>query len=157
MLWTIARQGLLSMGFSRQEYRSRLPCCPSGDLPNPRMEPSSLASPALAGRFFTTSTTWKAPRQLSIALKIICELHGMACKKFDSYFLSWFKLHPWCLWRQPIPFSPHPTFPVFLNFSQLLELYRLLCLWAFAHIYLCIKTPDPARKILNPHFYFFFF
>ena len=143
------------MGFSRQEYRSRLPCCPSGNLPNPGMELPSLESPALAGRFFTTSITWKAPRQLTIALKIICELHSMACKKFDSYFLSWFKLHPWCLWRQPIPFSPHPTLLVFLNFSQLLELHRLLCLWAFAHIYLCRKTPDPARKILNPRFYFF--
>ena len=28
--------------------------CPQGDLPNPGMEPSSSASPALAGRFFTT-------------------------------------------------------------------------------------------------------
>ena len=33
----------------------------SRDLPNPEIEPESLASPALAGRFFTTSTTWKAP------------------------------------------------------------------------------------------------
>ena len=32
-LWTVTRQGLLSMGFSRQEYGSGLP--PSGDLPNP--------------------------------------------------------------------------------------------------------------------------
>ena len=31
-----------------------------GDLPNPGMEPGSPASPALAGRFFTTSTTGKA-------------------------------------------------------------------------------------------------
>jgi len=28
-----------------------------GDLPNSGMEPGSLLSPALAGRFFTTSTT----------------------------------------------------------------------------------------------------
>ena len=58
--WTVARQSALSMGFSRQEYWSGLPCPPPGDLPNPRTEPMSLASPALAGRFFTTSGTWEA-------------------------------------------------------------------------------------------------
>ena len=52
--WTVARQALLSMGFSRQEYWSGLPCPPPGDLPNPGIEPTSLTSPALAGRFFTT-------------------------------------------------------------------------------------------------------
>ena len=33
---------------------------PPGDLPDPGIEPASLKSPALAGKFFTTSTTWKA-------------------------------------------------------------------------------------------------
>ena len=42
---------------SRQEYWSRFPCPPPGDLPNPGTEPVSLRSSALAGRFFTTSTT----------------------------------------------------------------------------------------------------
>ena len=37
-----------------------LPCPPPGDLPNPRTEPTSFTSPAMAGRFFTTSTTWEA-------------------------------------------------------------------------------------------------
>ena len=32
-----------------------------GDLPNPGIKPVSLTSPALAGEFFTTSPTWKAP------------------------------------------------------------------------------------------------
>ena len=53
-------QAPLSMGFSRQEYWSRLPCPPPGDLPNPGIEPTSLMSPALAGMFFTTSATWEA-------------------------------------------------------------------------------------------------
>ena len=52
--WTVARQAPLSMGFSRQEYWSGLPC-PPGDLPDPGIEPASPASPALAGGFFTTS------------------------------------------------------------------------------------------------------
>ena len=43
-LWTVASQAPLSMGFSRQEYWSRLPCPPPGDLPDPRMEPISLMS-----------------------------------------------------------------------------------------------------------------
>ena len=46
-LWTVARQGLLSMGFSRQEYWSGLPCPPPGVLPNLGNEPTSLVSPAL--------------------------------------------------------------------------------------------------------------
>ena len=57
---TIARQAPLSMGFSRQEYRSGLPFPSPGDLPNPGIERMSLMSPAFAGGFFTTSTTWKA-------------------------------------------------------------------------------------------------
>ena len=53
--WTVARQAPLSMGFSRQEYWSGLPCPPPGDLPDPGIEPASPVSPALAGGFFTTS------------------------------------------------------------------------------------------------------
>ena len=56
-----ARQAPLSMGFSRQDYWSELPCPPPGDLPDPGIKPVSLKSPALAGRFFTTSTPWEAP------------------------------------------------------------------------------------------------
>ena len=55
-----ALQAPLSMGFSRQEYWTGLPCPPPGDLPNTGIKPRSLTSPALAGRFFTTSTTWKS-------------------------------------------------------------------------------------------------
>ena len=59
-LWTIARQAPLSMAFSRQEYWSWLPCPPPGDLPTLGIEPKSLMSVALAGGFFTTSTTLEA-------------------------------------------------------------------------------------------------
>ena len=45
--WTVACQAPLSMGFSRQEYWSGLPCLPPGDLPNPGIKPESLMSPAL--------------------------------------------------------------------------------------------------------------
>ena len=46
------------MGFSRQEYWSGLPHTLTGDPPDLGIE---LASPALTGRFFTTSATWEAP------------------------------------------------------------------------------------------------
>ena len=56
-LWTVAYQVPLSMGFSRQEYWSRLLCPPPGHLPHPGIEPACLMSPALTGGFFTTSAT----------------------------------------------------------------------------------------------------
>jgi len=43
-LWTVAHQAPLSMGFSRQEYCSGLPCHPPGDLPDPGIEPMSHVS-----------------------------------------------------------------------------------------------------------------
>ena len=50
ILWTIAHQAPLFMGFSRQTYWSGLPFLPPGDLPDPGIEPTS---PALEGGFFT--------------------------------------------------------------------------------------------------------
>ena len=55
--WTVAHQGPLSLEVSRQEYWSRLPFPTPGDLPDPGIEPESLASPA--GRFFTADATWE--------------------------------------------------------------------------------------------------
>ena len=40
--WTVARQAPLSMGFSRQEYWSGLPCPPPGELPDPGIQPCLL-------------------------------------------------------------------------------------------------------------------
>ena len=55
--WTVDLQAALSMGFSRQEYWSRLPC-PPGDRPDPGIEP---ASPVSTGEFFISSATWEVP------------------------------------------------------------------------------------------------
>jgi len=64
--WTIPHQAPLSMEFSRQEYWSRLPLPSPGDLPNPGIRP---ASPALAGRCFTTEPTeGVTPRHLNTSL-----------------------------------------------------------------------------------------
>ena len=76
--WTVARQAPLSMGFSRQEYWSGLSFPPPGDLPDPGVRP---ASPALAGGFFTTSTTWEAQTSLWMKVKTALRLY---CSKRED-------------------------------------------------------------------------
>ena len=56
-----------------------------GDLLDPRIEPESLASPALAGRFFTTSATWEAPSK-----EYIKYLNILQTAMQDSL---WFKMY----------------------------------------------------------------
>ena len=60
-LKTVALQFPLSLGFFRQESWSGLPFSVPKDLSNPGIKPMSLTSPALAGGFFTISTTWEEP------------------------------------------------------------------------------------------------
>ena len=52
---TVAHEAPLYMGFSRQEHWSRLPFPPSGELPDPVIEPGSPA-----GRFITLWATREA-------------------------------------------------------------------------------------------------
>ena len=61
ILWTVACQALLSMGFSRQEYWSGLPCCPPGDLPDPGIKPVPPASPAFQVDSLLTEPPGKPP------------------------------------------------------------------------------------------------
>ena len=103
-LWTVAHQAPLSMGFSRQEYWSGVPCPPLGDLPDPGIEPASLMFPELAGGFFTTSTTdltvrfyWVWPNFVCVISKIVhTHLHMKRIKiylkkmryLFGAYYMS---------------------------------------------------------------------
>ena len=66
--WTIACQAPQSVEFSRQEYWSKLPFPPLGDLRNPGTEPESPVSPALAGGFFTTVPPGK-PKTIILQFK----------------------------------------------------------------------------------------
>ena len=77
-LLTVACQAPLSMGFSRQEYSSGWQCSPPGDLPNSKIEASSLTSPALAGEFLTISATWESRLHKDRNL----------CSSLDSYHLE---------------------------------------------------------------------
>ena len=67
---TVAHQAPLSVELPRQECWSWLPFPPPGDRPNPGIKPASLRSPALAGRFFTTSTIWEALGEVYIAVSL---------------------------------------------------------------------------------------
>ena len=69
-LWTVAHQAPLSMGFSRQEYWSGLPCPLPGDLPNAEIEPTALTCHALADKFLTISTNWEAHIIYCITLQV---------------------------------------------------------------------------------------
>ena len=62
--WTRACQAPLPVEFSRQEYWCGVPFPTPGHLPHPGIQAMSLASPALASGFFTTSATWEALRIL---------------------------------------------------------------------------------------------
>ena len=67
-------QVFLSMGFSKQECWNGLPRPPLGNLPDPGTEPMSFMSPALAGRFFTTSVPWEA--RLIFIEQLLCAGHS---------------------------------------------------------------------------------
>ena len=68
--WTVAHQAPLSMGFSRQEYWSGLPCPPPGDLPNPGIEPWP---PALQADSLLSEPPGKSSEALGVTQK--------ACRK----------------------------------------------------------------------------
>ena len=59
-LWNVAHQALLSVGFSRQEYWSGLPCPAPGYIPDPGVEPASLMLPALQADSLPTEP-WGKP------------------------------------------------------------------------------------------------
>ena len=82
-LWTVASQVPLSMGFCKQGCWSGLPCPPPGDLSGPGIKPVSLMSPALAGRFFTTST-WGVCLYIWVLVYMV---------EYEFWYV--FK---WCLW-----------------------------------------------------------
>jgi len=102
-LWTVARQAPLSMGFSRQDYWSGLPFPSPGDLPYPGLEPTSLASPVLVGRFFTTSTRQEAGKFKMLRCKSwrkkrkkskLCVSPGLESRVFSTFNDSLLSIDP---------------------------------------------------------------
>ena len=80
---------ILSLGFSSQKYWSGLPFLHLVDLPNPRIEPASPESPALAGGFFATSATWEAhsllPHFLQLYQKVLSSISIFIIVKFNLF------------------------------------------------------------------------
>ena len=72
------------MGFSRQEYWSRLLCPPPEDLPDPGIEPTFMF-PTLESRFFITSTSWETKTQCS-------KISSKALRKQSLLLIKW--VHP---------------------------------------------------------------
>ena len=76
--WTVAHQAHLSMEFYQQEYWSVLPFPTPRDLSNLGIEPESLDSRALAGRFFTTALPGKlqaTTSEMKFLLRTLREEH----------------------------------------------------------------------------------
>ena len=67
--WPLAYQAPLSMGFPGKNTGSGLPFPPLGGLLNPRFEPMSLVSPALAGGFLTTAPPWNPQVGIIVSIK----------------------------------------------------------------------------------------
>ena len=70
------------MEFSRQEYWRRVPFPTQEDFSDPGIEPLSLVSPALAGRFFTTNATWEAPPYYSSLIFISSDTSNYISSSF---------------------------------------------------------------------------
>ena len=89
-LRTVTHQALLSMGFSRQEYWSGLPCLLQGIFLTQGSN-SCVLYPGLAGRFFTTSATYvkvklKTPQLCpTLCSPMDCTVHGI----LQARILEW--------------------------------------------------------------------
>ena len=102
--WTAARKARLSMGFSRQEHCSGVPCPPPGNLPDPGIEPTSLMSLALAGGFLPRVPPGKqrGTRWLpDLTQRREATSHVLVLPKVRRPFLAWFGSHACRGSRQP--------------------------------------------------------
>ena len=90
ILWTVARQTPLSMGFSRQGYWSGLPRPPPRDLPYSGNAPASHVS-CVGRQVFTTSAAWEAPwtRLLFSHLVMSNSLWPYGLQASLSFTFSW--------------------------------------------------------------------
>ena len=90
----------LSKGFPRQEYWSGLPLSMPGNLPEPRIEPTSPVSPALVIGFFTTEPPGK-PQTGCVNYLLLCNKlpQTQGCQSgsilFNTYWSAWQSSFPW--------------------------------------------------------------
>ena len=76
-----------------------MPFPPLGDLPDPGIETVSLISPALAGNFFTTCSTWEAQEALfskcSIDTSLVASLVAQMVKNLLAMLETWVRSLAW--------------------------------------------------------------
>ena len=85
-----------SMGFSRQEYWSGLPCPHPGYLPDPGIKPASLTFLHWQAGFFTTSTTWSGHYSyiLYLLTGFVQSMNILLLLLYQMIFLHWLiRLH----------------------------------------------------------------
>ena len=134
-LWPYGRyvvhQAPLSMGFSRQEYWSGLPCRPPGHLPDVDFQLLSLMSPAFSGGFLTMSHLNSPVIALRSALHVTATCNTLPNLFFLCIFLhAILKIEGKC-----IAWLKHPK-------TQILSSYLLLLLFRRTHTctYACTST-----------------
>ena len=98
MLWTVARQASLSMGFSRQEYWSGQPFSPPGDLPDPGMQ---HRSPVLQADSLPSEPPGKSPELcmylcMEMWLYSVCIYIVYACI-YSVYACIYTYIYTWCV------------------------------------------------------------
>ena len=132
--WTVAHQAPLSMKFSRQEYWCGLPFPSPGDLPNPGIAPTSLASLALAGRFFTPTAMWEAHFYF-LYVSLICPISLLLFPSLISY-TSCFSLFQGKVTSSLALLGFSRAFEIFFCALNWFFLWRLFHIWPFIYVIL---------------------
>ena len=121
-LWTIQ-----SMEFCRPEYWSGLPCFLPGDLPDPGIEPGSLAAPALQADSFTTEPLGKLStlkhnfrKKFSTSVSLRSKFLKMKNVLILVFFL-------YCVLKWDLNFTCH--FLWFLHHSTRLKCFHISSIW----------------------------
>ena len=131
------------MGFSRQENWSGLSCLPPGDLPDSGIKLTSLTSPALAGGFFTTGTTWEVQGStLRNPFNLITSLKTLFSNT-DSEVLKP-NTSTYVLWETIQPISATKTY--FSHKRFYVPLSMLLLFQSLSHVQLFVTPWSEARQ-----------
>ena len=141
--WTVARKAPLSLLFSRQEYWSGLPLPPPGDLPElGGTKPASLASPALACGFFTT-TTWEACTHTHTHTHTYTHAHTHAHILFHHGLSPNIEYSSLC-------YTVGPCHPFFFLQSTTTCNDILLCLFVYCLLSTGLQNPEGQKLFLSP-------